>query len=94
VRAGVAGSSSSDQRRSDPPATFEKAAVKYLNIWESFGRAACEQKQPGCARMEEILHNAAEAFQAAHQVDELRGAPTRVSSGLSERGRPATLVAR
>jgi tetratricopeptide (TPR) repeat protein len=49
----------------DPPATFEKAAVKYLNIWESFGRAACEQKQPGCARMEEILHNAAEAFQAA-----------------------------
>ena len=46
-------------------AEFEKGALAYMAIWDGYGRAACEAKQPGCDRMEEVLYDAAKAFQAA-----------------------------
>jgi tetratricopeptide (TPR) repeat protein len=49
----------------DPAAEYDRGARAYLTIWEKRGRDACEKKQPGCDRMDEILHNAAKAFQAA-----------------------------
>jgi TolA-binding protein len=49
----------------DPAAAYDRGARAYLAIWEKRGREACEKKEPGCERMDEILHNAAKAFQAA-----------------------------
>jgi TolA-binding protein len=44
---------------------FEKAAEGYYAIWLRDGRDACEGKRPGCEKMDEVLYNAAKAFQAA-----------------------------
>src|SRR5262249_5599612 len=44
---------------------WEEVANDYLRIWTSYGRDACEAKAPGCARMDQVLYNAAKAFQAA-----------------------------
>ncbi|MEO5730679.1 MAG: hypothetical protein ABI134_26915, partial [Byssovorax sp.] len=49
---------------------YEAGAVSYLQIWERYGRAQCEAKSPGCQRMEEILYNAARAYQAARKSHE------------------------
>ncbi|MEJ7734483.1 MAG: hypothetical protein WKG00_35460 [Polyangiaceae bacterium] len=49
----------------DPAAEYDRGARAYLAFWDKRGREACEKKQPGCERMDEILHNAAKAFQAA-----------------------------
>ncbi|MBL9024193.1 MAG: tetratricopeptide repeat protein [Myxococcales bacterium] len=41
-------------------------AQKYLDIWEKYGKEPCEKNQKdACARNEEVLYNAARAFQAA-----------------------------
>lgn len=49
--------------------TYRAAGAMYLQIWEQYGRAACEAKSQSCARMEEVLYNAARAFQAARDID-------------------------
>ncbi|HVY48519.1 MAG TPA: hypothetical protein VHB21_21670 [Minicystis sp.] len=53
-----------------PEATkqYEKAAEAYLSMWKKYGESACENKQPACERSEEILYNAAKAFQAARLI--------------------------
>ncbi len=44
---------------------YARAAAEYLKLWEQHGKRACMAKQPSCAGNEEILYNAARAFQAA-----------------------------
>jgi TolA-binding protein len=47
---------------------WEQAAEAYLHIWTQYGREACLAKQPACERMDQVLYNAARAFQAARLV--------------------------
>ncbi|MGK3964369.1 tetratricopeptide repeat protein [Sorangium sp. So ce118] len=47
---------------------YEKAAVAYMDMWKKYGEAACEAKQPACEKSEEVLYNAAKAFQAARLI--------------------------
>jgi TolA-binding protein len=51
------------------PASLEKhrtAAQLYLDMWEKYGREPCEKGQKdACERNDEVLYNAAKAFQAA-----------------------------
>lgn len=49
----------------DPAAELERGANAYLAIWKDTGRAACAAKDPACAGMDEVLHDAAKAFQGA-----------------------------
>ena len=44
---------------------WEAIAETYLRIWTTYGKEACEGRQQGCERMDEVLTNAARAFQAA-----------------------------
>jgi TolA-binding protein len=44
---------------------WEEIANGYLRIWNRWGKEACEGKQPTCDRMDDVLTNAARAFQAA-----------------------------
>jgi tetratricopeptide (TPR) repeat protein len=53
----------------DGSAAYEAGAVMYLQIWERHGRVACESKSPGCERMDEVLYNAARAYQGARNID-------------------------
>jgi hypothetical protein len=36
-------------------AEYEAGGAMYLQIWETYGKAACEAKSAGCERMEEVL---------------------------------------
>ncbi|MCK6592270.1 MAG: hypothetical protein L6Q76_32350, partial [Polyangiaceae bacterium] len=47
---------------------YEKGAQAYLDLWKKYGEAPCKEKQAACARNEEILYNAARAFQAARLI--------------------------
>jgi TolA-binding protein len=47
---------------------YEKAALAYMEMWKKYGEAACEAKQPACEKSEEVLYNAAKAFQAARLI--------------------------
>lgn len=48
---------------------YERGAQLYLDMWKKYSEAACEAKQTaGCERAEEILYNAARAFQAARLI--------------------------
>ncbi|MBI4701501.1 MAG: tetratricopeptide repeat protein [Deltaproteobacteria bacterium] len=49
-------------------ALHEQAGNAYLELWKKYGEGPCEQEKPGCERNEEILYNAARAFQAARLV--------------------------
>jgi TolA-binding protein len=45
---------------------YRNAAQAYLDLWEKYGKEPCEKNQKeACARNEEVLYNAAKAFQAA-----------------------------
>jgi tetratricopeptide (TPR) repeat protein len=48
--------------------SYEKAALAYMDMWKKYGEAACEGKQPACEKSEEVLYNAAKAFQAARLI--------------------------
>jgi tetratricopeptide (TPR) repeat protein len=50
------------------PASFEAGANLYMTIWNKYGKEPCSAKKPGCERMDEVLTNAARAFQAARFV--------------------------
>jgi len=52
----------------DAPKQFEKAANSYMEMWRKYSEEACRNKQPACERAEEILYNAARAFQAARLI--------------------------
>ncbi|MEP7125114.1 MAG: hypothetical protein ABJE95_29560 [Byssovorax sp.] len=58
-----------DRGGDDAYATYEAGGAMYFQIWEQYGKAACEGKSAGCERMEEILYNAARAYQAARNID-------------------------
>ncbi|MEQ9318621.1 MAG: tetratricopeptide repeat protein, partial [Polyangiaceae bacterium] len=47
---------------------YEKAAELYLAMWKKYGEQACLDEKPGCEKNEEILYNAARAFQAARLI--------------------------
>jgi TolA-binding protein len=47
---------------------YEKGALAYLDLWKKYGEAPCREKQPACQRNEEVLYNAARAFQAARLI--------------------------
>ena len=47
---------------------YEKAAAAYLELWKKYGEEPCKNKKPECARNDEVLYNAARAFQAAHLI--------------------------
>jgi tetratricopeptide (TPR) repeat protein len=48
---------------------YEKGANLYLDMWTKYSEASCEAKQmTGCNRAEEVLYNAAKAFQAARLI--------------------------
>jgi tetratricopeptide (TPR) repeat protein len=53
----------------DAFAVYEAGGAMYLQIWETYGKAACEARGAGCERMEEVLYNAARSFQAARNID-------------------------
>ncbi len=52
----------------DAPKQFEKAANAYMDMWRKYSEDACRNKQPACERAEEVLYNAARAFQAARLI--------------------------
>lgn len=56
-----------DAEQSD--SAFEAGAKGYLRVWTEFYQKPCEAREPGCHRAEEVLYNAARAYQAAHLVD-------------------------
>jgi tetratricopeptide (TPR) repeat protein len=58
-----------DRAGPDAAAAYEAGAVIYLQIWDRYGKAACEAKSAGCERMEEVLYNAARAYQGARRMD-------------------------
>jgi TolA-binding protein len=47
---------------------YEKGAQAYMDLWKKYGEQACEKKEASCERAEEILYNAARAFQAARLI--------------------------
>ncbi len=47
---------------------WEAVAEGWIGMWQRYGKEACEAKQPGCARMDQVLSNAARAFAAARLV--------------------------
>jgi tetratricopeptide (TPR) repeat protein len=48
---------------------YRKAGELYLELWEKYGREACEKNdKAGCARNDEVLYNAARAFQAGRRL--------------------------
>jgi len=47
---------------------YEKGALAYMDLWKKYGEPACEKKDAACDRAEEILYNAARAFQAARLI--------------------------
>jgi TolA-binding protein len=49
-------------------AQYEAGAAAYMEIWRRHGEAACEKKEGGCKRMDEVLYNASRAFQAARLI--------------------------
>jgi TolA-binding protein len=50
-------------------AQFEKGGQAYWDLWQKYGEAPLKaNQQPQCERLEEIVENAARAFQAAHLV--------------------------
>ena len=57
-----------DKGGPDAPKQYEKAAGSYLELWKKYGEAACESKSPACGRSDEVLYNAARAFQAARLI--------------------------
>ncbi len=57
-----------DRGGPEAPKFCEKGAEAYLGIWKKYGESACESHQPACERSEEVLYNAAKAFQAARLI--------------------------
>jgi TolA-binding protein len=57
-----------DKGGPDAPKQYEKAATSYLELWKKYGEAACEAKSPACGKSDEVLYNAARAFQAARLI--------------------------
>lgn len=57
-----------DRGGKDAAKQYEQAATSYLDMWKKYSESACENKQPACERAEEILYNAAKAFQAARLI--------------------------
>jgi TolA-binding protein len=47
-------------------AGYERVATAYLEFWNKRGKQSTENKLPTCGNMDQVLHNAARAFQAAH----------------------------
>lgn len=47
---------------------YEKGALAYMELWKKYGESACEKKEASCEKSEEILYNAARAFQAARLI--------------------------
>jgi tetratricopeptide (TPR) repeat protein len=58
-----------DEGGNDAVELFEKGARAYLSIWDRYGASRLrENKAPQCERLDEVLENAARAFQAAHLI--------------------------
>jgi tetratricopeptide (TPR) repeat protein len=57
-----------DQSGKDAAKAYEKGALAYMELWKKYGEGPCEAKQPACERQEEVLYNAAKAFQAARLI--------------------------
>jgi TolA-binding protein len=57
-----------DRGGADALQNYAKGAQAYLDLWKKYGEAACEAKQPACGRADEVLYNAAKAFQAARLI--------------------------
>lgn len=49
-------------------ANYQKAGDAYVDLWKKYGEAPCRNKEAACERSEEILYNAAKAYQAARLV--------------------------
>jgi len=47
---------------------YEKGARAYMELWKKYGESACEKKEASCEKSEEVLYNAARAFQAARLI--------------------------
>ena len=52
----------------DASKMFAKGANAYMEMWKKYSEKACEDRTAGCERAEEILYNAAKAFQAARLI--------------------------
>ncbi len=57
-----------DKGGPDALAQYAKGAQAYLELWKKYGEGPCEKKDPACERNEEVLYNAAKAFQAARLI--------------------------
>jgi tetratricopeptide (TPR) repeat protein len=58
----------SDLPREQAMDRYRAGAERYLEIWHRHGEAPCAAKEAGCARMDEVLYNAARAYQAARDL--------------------------
>ncbi len=47
---------------------YERGAQAYMELWKKYGEGPCEKKEASCEKSEEILYNAARAFQAARLI--------------------------
>ena len=48
---------------------YEQAGNEYIELWRTYGESAIREKQPPqCEKMDEVVYNAARAFQAARLV--------------------------
>ena len=47
---------------------YEEAGNLYFALWKKYGEQPCKDKKPGCERNDEVLYNAARAFQAARLI--------------------------
>jgi tetratricopeptide (TPR) repeat protein len=56
------------QVKKGDPASLEAGANLYMALWARYGKDACAAKQPSCERMDQVLTNAARAFQAARFI--------------------------
>jgi len=57
-----------DKGSADSLKMYEKAANAYLDMWKKYGEEPCKNKTSACDRAEEVLYNAAKAFQAARLI--------------------------
>ena len=57
-----------DKGGADSLKKCEEGGNMYMDVWKKYAKEPCEAKKEGCERADEILYNAARAYQAARLI--------------------------